>query len=79
MPKCRNCGELIDWLENSDTGKKMPVNREEWCFIPDESSKTRFLYDGEIYRGYRTGDADERGYIIGCGVHWDYCEGKVIG
>lgn len=76
MPRCRDCGALIDWLENSDTGRKMPANRSEYCFIPDSLSKTRFLLDGEIVRGYRVGDANEDGYEMGCMVHWDDCKGE---
>lgn len=76
MSKCRECHLEIDWLENSDTGKKMPVNREECCFVEDDTYKSRFLIDGEIVRGYRVGDANEDGYEIGCMVHWDCCIGK---
>lgn len=77
MAKCRNCGKLIDWIVNSETGKKIPVNREESCFIQDDTCRARFLIDGEIVRGYQVGDANEDGYEIGCMVHWDCCTGRI--
>ena len=66
---------LIDWVQNTETGKKMPVDREEICFIRNDKGKLRILHRGEIVHGYRVGDANEDGYELGNVLHWDSCRG----
>ena len=76
MARCKDCGALIDWMKNTETGKKMPVDREEVCFIQKEKGKIRFMCRREIVRGYQVGDAYEEGYELGNILHWDSCRGE---
>lgn len=79
MSKCNRCGADILWIANSDTGEKIPVNKEEVAFHEDRRGGLQAICtDGSMRWGRVVGDAFEDGYLLGRVVHFGTCEGRRV-
>lgn len=71
MSRCRDCGEPVLWMTDTETGRKMPFDAIEKCIT--DGPGPRVIIDGEMTSGKIVGDAFEGGYSLGHTVHWDTC------